>query len=826
VTRAPGVNANANANGAGAHATAAATAAAAGADATAAAYPVPPAPGSAALVHAGDRHGRLYRNVSCALDRPDPSRLAERATLAEGQPKPNEDPLTRDATAPPLALVRTAANRQSVVAACARAAARGVRAGLTLAEARALCPGLEHAEHDVRRDVLGLEALGRWLTHFTPVVALYTTGTLDEDGAAAGAGPAGDLFAPVMNGGYYHRLVAFRKAPARNDGAPQRHGVFLDVTGCDRVFHGLDNLVRQVAAAMRRMRLDARLAVAPTPGAAWALTFTPPHTPPPTTTTTFTTPATPPVTLSATGTVNVNTSPGGAAECSPPRQRRGDGVAPRQPRRGERSFAAPPGLTDRGAGTPADDAMPPGDVIPRGAVATRGTFTANEAPSPRDPSNRQGSHRDDNVAESAGHPAKEDAGVTGVAANADAAAAVSTVAACAFAELHDLPRALAPLPPAVLRLEPETVAALHHLGIDTVARLAALPREALPSRFGGLLTRRLDQALGRAAEPLVPLPHFKPVRARLDFDGVVESLEVVWLALRQLVERVATDLAARGCGARRVEAVFTRAYAPPLAKTVSLSRPSRDKANLFNLLRFATEQFDTDAGFTGVRLLVPVFERLTEAQSRLHDDADADAQAELDHLVERLVARLGSESLSRPQLAESHLPERAFVRRHDALADVAPAPPPPPPPGKGPADGVAESFRPAGVRPLRLFARPQEVRVVAEPSDDCNGRPRQFARTRGRREVHRLTHAVGPERVAGEWWRGHHRTRDYYDVEDESGKRFWLFRVVRNGSRAGSCRAGLNEGGRDHRRDAETRSGREDSWPRMNTDEPRIRRVA
>ena len=39
----------------------------------------------------------------------------------------------------------------------------------------------------------------------------------------------------------------------------------------------------------------------------------------------------------------------------------------------------------------------------------------------------------------------------------------------------------------------------------------------------------------------------------------------------------------------------------------------------------------------------------------------------------------------------------------------------------------------------------------------------------------------GPERLSPEWWRpvgaqGPHRTRDYYAVEDEAGRRFWLFR--------------------------------------------------
>ena len=45
---------------------------------------------------------------------------------------------------------------------------------------------------------------------------------------------------------------------------------------------------------------------------------------------------------------------------------------------------------------------------------------------------------------------------------------------------------------------------------------------------------------------------------------------------------------------------------------------------------------------------------------------------------------------------------------------------------------------------------------------------------------HRIARAEGPERIAPEWWRvaeGAGRlTRDYYRVEDEDGRRFWLYR--------------------------------------------------
>jgi protein ImuB len=67
-----------------------------------------------------------------------------------------------------------------------------------------------------------------------------------------------------------------------------------------------------------------------------------------------------------------------------------------------------------------------------------------------------------------------------------------------------------------------------------------------------------------------------------------------------------------------------------------------------------------------------------------------------------------------------------------------------------------------------------EIGVTVNPFDAYDGSPVQF---RNGREVHRLTHTIGPERIAGEWWRAHRRTRDYFDVEDSEGKRFWVFRV-------------------------------------------------
>ncbi len=120
-------------------------------------------------------------------------------------------------------------------------------------------------------------------------------------------------------------------------------------------------------------------------------------------------------------------------------------------------------------------------------------------------------------------------------------------------------------------------------------------------------------------------------------------------------------------------------------------------------------------------------------------------------------ARLGEGAARRPQGVESHLPERS--ERWIAAGPQAPAAVPPP-------------SRP---RPLLMFDPPEPVDAIAELPDSA---PSRFI---WRRAAHRVAKAQGPERLSPEWWRpapaqGPSRTRDYYAVEDQDGRRFWLFR--------------------------------------------------
>lgn len=124
-------------------------------------------------------------------------------------------------------------------------------------------------------------------------------------------------------------------------------------------------------------------------------------------------------------------------------------------------------------------------------------------------------------------------------------------------------------------------------------------------------------------------------------------------------------------------------------------------------------------------------------------------------LIDRLKQKLGARNVQRLSPVESHLPERAEVRLTATCEAPAWASP----------DATRE-------RPLVLLPQAEPAEVMALVPE---GPPQRF---RWRGVLHAITGAQGPERIAAEWWRAapDAPTRDYYLVEDEDGRRFWLYR--------------------------------------------------
>ena len=320
---------------------------------------------------------------------------------------------------------------------------------------------------------------------------------------------------------------------------------------------------------------------------------------------------------------------------------------------------------------------------------------------------------------------------------------------------------LAALPTVALRLSPEAVAALRRLGLKRVDDLYRLPRAALARRFrdtGGLdLVRRLDQALGAVEEPLVPVRPVPRYRAQRVFAEPMAQVDGAAYWAPVLADELCERLAADGQGARRLRLEAFRMDGQVTAVEVALSAPSARPVHLVRLLQDrGFEHLDLGFGADALALSAPLVEPVVERQGDV--ERPAHLEGDFPALVDRLRARLGERAVLAPAFEESRMPERA-ERWRPATGALQP-----PPPDRG------------RVRPILVFDPPETVEATAELPD---GAPLQFT---WRRVVRKVARAQGPERVSGEWWReAGEGERDYYKVEDEAGRRYWLYRERRYG---------------------------------------------
>jgi len=309
------------------------------------------------------------------------------------------------------------------------------------------------------------------------------------------------------------------------------------------------------------------------------------------------------------------------------------------------------------------------------------------------------------------------------------------------------------LPVTALRLTAETAGRLREFGLGRIGDLYRMPRAPLAKRCGLQALTRLDQVFGDAAEPISPVRPAPEWRTRIAFAEPVGRAEDIAEATRRLLDQLCALLERNGRGARRLDLMLYRVDGTVQRIGIGTGRGNRHAGHLMKLFREKLEQAEPGFGIEEMSLEATATERLAMGQLGLTSVEDG-GEANLDPLIDRLRNRLGSSGVFRIAPVESHIPERAVTIRPatDALG----------------CDGwIADQ-----PRPIRLLAMPEPIDATAQMPD---GPPHRFV---WRRRTHRVRHAEGPERIAPEWWRREavRRFRDYYRLEDEDGRRFWVFR--------------------------------------------------
>jgi protein ImuB len=312
--------------------------------------------------------------------------------------------------------------------------------------------------------------------------------------------------------------------------------------------------------------------------------------------------------------------------------------------------------------------------------------------------------------------------------------------------------ALMCLPPSALRLPADLLVKLDNLGLHTIGSFIHMPKAVIRRRFGKDMVLRLYQALGQEEEFLLPLKEPVPYSERLPFLEPIRTRPVIETALKTVLDNLCRRLHGEGRGLRSAILTYYRIDGKKGSLEVGTNQATYHSSHLFKLFSL---KLDIVAPGLGIELFVleaPVTEAVCDKQADLWATKPGQGSEEVTELLDRLAVRVGTGNIRRYLPAEHFWPERASE-----------------PTGSVNKKPTCE-WRTDKPRPMQLLDPPQPIAAMARTPDY----PLKQFIYRGQRHI--IVHTDGPERIGREWWLDQGESRDYYIVEDESGRRYWVFR--------------------------------------------------
>lgn len=319
-------------------------------------------------------------------------------------------------------------------------------------------------------------------------------------------------------------------------------------------------------------------------------------------------------------------------------------------------------------------------------------------------------------------------------------------------------RYLRSLPVEALRIPPQLVASLGEFDLRTIGQLRLLRKDALPSRFGTMLTERLDQMFGHREELPVPVAHPEPVLAEWSADESICHREAIRCICTDLLSEILGLLKARGKGLLKLTLTLQSEASDPLVLEIGLTRPADSLPHLMGLVELKMETEPVPEWLHTIRMEASVMGPLEIRQRTLFTQQESIRDdVSVQRLIDRLSTRIGPQAVVRPALLPQALPEQAVG--YEPLADQV-----------WQTQSASDSPT-VPVRPLELFPEPQPVDVMSVVPD---GPPVTF---HWNQREYRIAHCTEFERIKTGWWQDSGSIhRDYCRVETQSGSCYWLFR--------------------------------------------------
>lgn len=312
--------------------------------------------------------------------------------------------------------------------------------------------------------------------------------------------------------------------------------------------------------------------------------------------------------------------------------------------------------------------------------------------------------------------------------------------------------ALMSLPPSALRLPMNQLLKLRNLGLHQISSFIYMPNSVLRRRFGKDMVLRLQQALGQEAEYLFPLKEPVPYSERLDCLEPVKTRPAIEIALNDLLERLCKRLYGEGLGLRSAMFAWYRIDGNNGNIIIGTNHASNRVQHIFKLFFIKLDNVAPGMGIELFTLDALKTEPLSDKQNELWSVKGGADSEEVAELLDRVANRIGTAHINCYLPGEHYWPERAA----QANSDIKKAP--------------ENDWRTDKPRPMQILDQPEPIEAMALTPDY----PPKLFIWKGERHI--IVGADGPERIEREWWLDPGEHRDYYIVEDDAGRRYWLFR--------------------------------------------------
>jgi protein ImuB len=288
--------------------------------------------------------------------------------------------------------------------------------------------------------------------------------------------------------------------------------------------------------------------------------------------------------------------------------------------------------------------------------------------------------------------------------------------------------------------------------LRTVNSFIHIPRSVLRRRFGPGLLLRLDQALGNEDEPLQLLKPVEPYQERLPCLEAICTATGIEIAIKKLLELLCTRLQSEGKGIRTAVLTCYRLDGKTEQVSIGTNTATHHSGHLFKLFELNIAKIEPALGIELFVLLASKVEDVDPVQEKLWAGKPGLEATSVVQLLDKVAGKVGAHTIRRYLPAEHYWPERSFQS------------------AKSLKEQAITNWQLEGFRPTRVLPRPEPVEVTSLLPDY----PPMLFRYKGK--LHKIAKADGPERIEQEWWLQNGEHRDYYNVEDEQGKRYWLFR--------------------------------------------------